>query len=84
MSKLVEIRNTDATVHRVPGCGQAEPGQSLAVPPEVAAELLAAPAKADPARPAWERVQPVETPKPSRRGTPAAAGNEEDDHDATQ
>lgn len=78
MSELVEIKNADATMHRVPGFGQAAPGQPLAVPPEVAEELLAAPAKAHPGRPAWVRAD--ETLSPASQAT-QAAGNEEDDHE---
>ena len=83
MSALVEIRNADATVHRVPGYGQAEPGQILRVPPEVAGEMLASPAKADPGHLAWERVQPLETPKPASPVSPTT-GTEEDDHESDQ
>ena len=80
MSELVEVRNADSCVHTVPGYGQAEPGQTLRVPAQVAEELMASPAKANPANRAWEAV---ETPKPKRAGRreePAAPAPEEDDH----
>lgn len=69
MSELVQIRNADAVAQQVVGWGVAEPHQTLAVPPALAAELCAAPAKADPGRKAWELVkeQPPAAPERAAR-----------------
>lgn len=60
MSERVTVINTDGCAQDVPGWGRAEPGQGLAVPRAVAAELTAAPAKADPGRKAWRLAEDAE------------------------